>query len=167
MLPQLSFFSAILLCSWLLQCSRFNNDQTTRLLFETNVTKWPTGIGLGEFHRITRMTSSYLLVTSSEGCRLVNSKAHALYCSSLRPSSLRSLRQIWLNSACVYANTYRHETLDLVFSSNPGIINTCHVTCSISDHNAMLVEVDVSPKFTLNPPPPGKSVSSTKLTFLV
>ena len=44
------------------------------------------------------------------------------------------------------------RTLDLVFSSNPGIIKACHVTCGISDHDAILFEVDISPKFTPKPP---------------
>ena len=39
------------------------------------------------------------------------------------------------------------RTLDLVFSSNPGIIKACHVTCGIYDHDAILIEVDISPKF--------------------
>ena len=51
------------------------------------------------------------------------------------------------------------RTLDLVFSSNPGIIKAGHVTGGISDHDATLFEVDVSPKFTprpFPPPPPRK-----------
>ena len=38
------FLSGVLLRSWLSHCPGFNNDQTTRLLFETNVTKWPLGM---------------------------------------------------------------------------------------------------------------------------
>ena len=43
------------------------------------------------------------------------------------------------------------HTLDLVFSSNPGIIQACHVTCGISDHDATLFKIDISPKFMPNP----------------
>jgi len=44
------------------------------------------------------------------------------------------------------------RTLDVVFSSNPGIIQACHVTCGISDHDAILFEADIFPKFTPKPP---------------
>jgi len=45
------------------------------------------------------------------------------------------------------------RTLDLVFSSNPGIIQACHVTCGISDHDATIFEIDISQNFKPNPPP--------------
>lgn len=44
------------------------------------------------------------------------------------------------------------RTLNLVLSSNPSIIQGCHVTCGISDHDATLFEIDISPKFTPKPP---------------
>ena len=44
------------------------------------------------------------------------------------------------------------RTLDLVFSFNPGIIQACHVTCGISDHDATIFEIDISQKFKPNPP---------------
>ena len=44
------------------------------------------------------------------------------------------------------------RTLDLVFSSNPGIIQACHVTCGISDHDATIFEIDISQKFKPKPP---------------
>ena len=49
------------------------------------------------------------------------------------------------------------RTLDLVFSSNPGIIQACHVTCGISHHDATIFQIDISQKF--KPNPPGKSIS--------
>ena len=42
--------------------------------------------------------------------------------------------------------------LDLVFSSNPGLIQACHVTPGLSDHGAFLFEIDTSPKFIPKPP---------------
>ena len=44
------------------------------------------------------------------------------------------------------------RTLDLVFSTNRNFIQACHVVPSISDHDAILFEIDVSPKFTAKPP---------------
>ena len=41
------------------------------------------------------------------GHRLVNSKPYTSYCSSLRPSSLGSFRQIQFNSVCVFADAPR------------------------------------------------------------
>ena len=44
------------------------------------------------------------------------------------------------------------RTLDLVFSSNPNTVQAHHVTPGISDHDAILFEVDLSPKYTPKPP---------------
>ena len=54
--PVTFLLSAVLLRSWLSYCPGFDNDQTTCLLFETNVTKRPLGIGLEAFHRTSRST---------------------------------------------------------------------------------------------------------------
>ena len=44
------------------------------------------------------------------------------------------------------------RTLDLVFSSNPNYVQAHHVIPGISDHDAILFEVDLSPKYTPKPP---------------
>ena len=43
------------------------------------------------------------------------------------------------------------RTLDLVFSSAPNIIQACHITCGISDHDDALFETDISPSFSPKP----------------
>ncbi|XP_048586171.1 uncharacterized protein LOC125568296 [Nematostella vectensis] len=53
----------------------------------------------------------------------------------------------------VKAPTRKNNYLDLVFSSNPGLIQACHVTNGLSDHEgAVLFEVDTSPKYTPKAP---------------
>ncbi|XP_048579020.1 uncharacterized protein LOC125560735 [Nematostella vectensis] len=42
--------------------------------------------------------------------------------------------------------------LDLAFSSKPGLVNACHVTSGLSDHSAVLFEVDLAPKYIPKPP---------------
>ena len=44
------------------------------------------------------------------------------------------------------------RTLDLVFSTNSSLIQACHTTHGISDHDAILFEVDVTPKPATKPP---------------
>ena len=44
--------------------------------------------------------------------------------------------------------TRNNRTLDLSFSSRPETIQACHVTSGMSDHETVLFEVDVSPKYT-------------------
>ena len=44
------------------------------------------------------------------------------------------------------------RTLDLVFSTNRNFIQACHVVPGINDHDAILFEIDVRPKFTVKPP---------------
>lgn len=42
--------------------------------------------------------------------------------------------------------------LDLVFASHPTVIQACHVVHGISDHDAVLFEINMSPKCPLKPP---------------
>ena len=44
------------------------------------------------------------------------------------------------------------RTLDLVLSTTSNLIQGCHVIPGISDHDAILFEVDVAPKFAPKPP---------------
>ena len=68
--PVTVFLSAVLLRSWLSHWAGFNNDQTTRLLFETNVTKWPLNIVLEASHRTTRPHFGSLKVLHHFGAQI-------------------------------------------------------------------------------------------------
>lgn len=54
------------------------------------------------------------------------------------------------------------RTLDLAFFSHPNTIQACHMTAGMSDHDAVLFKVDMSPKYT--PKQPHKIYQSTKAT---
>ena len=82
--PVTFLLSAVLLRSWLLYCSGFDNDQTTRSLFETNVTKRPLEIGLEAFHRISRSTRSNAILDHSKSSIILMLKFLLLQCGDIQ-----------------------------------------------------------------------------------
>ena len=82
--PVTFLLSAVLLRSWLLYCSGFDNDQTTRSLFETNVTKRPLEIGLEAFHRTSRSSRSNAILDHSKSSIILMLKFLLLQCGDIQ-----------------------------------------------------------------------------------
>ena len=73
--------------------------------------------------------------------------------SALYRSASLAFSFVQFISGCSLTNsTSSGRLLDLVFASHPTVIQVCHVVPGISDHDAVLFEVNMSPKCPPKPP---------------